>query len=226
MTDPKINSRDTEPLQELKAIELLFCHEYAVDFNGTQAGIRSGFKGSYNTIAKRASDYLKKPHIRAYLDQLLDLNPVSVINEICHLAFANLTDVIDFNERGITYKASSQLSDRAKSAIKSIKVVETFLPEGGSSVQTQITMHDKTRPLDMLMKKLRLYPGHIQAVDAMKVLASDGMLLPEQMDVVQAGLDALRTNMQAIANNRAKTSASSAPNPLPPDTEPLHEDES
>jgi len=227
-----INVEEIEPLPELKPIELLFCHEYAIDLNGTKAGIRAGFKGSSNTIAKRASDYLKKPHIRAYLSEILGLNAATVVTELCRIAFANLTDVIDFNSKGITYKNSGELSDRAKSAIKSIRVNETFLADGGSVVSTQITMHDKTAALDKLMRKLRLYPSNLPAVEAMKVLASDGMLLPEQMEAVQGGLDTIRSNMQAIANERGKglteptaprhfdTSASSVQR-----TEPLDEDE-
>jgi phage terminase small subunit len=203
-----INVEEIEPLPELKPIELIFCHEYAIDLNGTKAGIRSGFKGSSNTIAKRASDYLKKPHIRAYLCEILQLNAATVITELCRIAFANLTDVVDYNSTGITYKNSGELSDRAKSAIKSIRVSETFLADGGSTVTTQITMHDKTAALDKLMRKLRLYPSSLQAIDAMKVLAADGMLLPEQMDAVQGGLDTIRTNMQAIANERATSNPS------------------
>lgn len=200
-----MSNSETEELQPLKPIEILFCHEYAIDLNGTKAGKRAGFTGADNTIAKRASDYLKKPHIRAYLSEVLNLNAVSVVNEICLLAFSRLTDVVDFDSRGITYKNSSDLSERAKAAIKSIKVTETFLPDGGSSVTTIVTMHDKTKPLDILMRKLRLYPSGVQAIDAMKILASDGLLLPEQMDAVQGGLDAIRDNMQAIAKERTST---------------------
>jgi phage terminase small subunit len=43
----------------------LFCQEYVVDFNGTRAAIAAGYKADY--AGEQASQYLKKPEVRARL---------------------------------------------------------------------------------------------------------------------------------------------------------------
>ena len=45
----------------------LFCDEYLIDCNGTEAAIRAGY--SEHTAAVIASENLNKPKIRAYIDQ-------------------------------------------------------------------------------------------------------------------------------------------------------------
>lgn len=198
-------ARSQDNPHDLTDQELKFCHEYAVDLNGTKAVKRAGFKySSENAAAKRASDLLRKPHIRAYLAEILDLTTVSVVTEIARIAFANLTDICDFNNGGITFKDSQTLSDRSKSALKSVKVTERFDAEGGRSITTEIRMHDKLSALEKLMKKLRLYPSSVDVLEAIKLLSAEGLLVPGQVEAVQGGLDQIRDNMQALNNTSTR----------------------
>jgi phage terminase small subunit len=76
----------------MKAKEQRFCEEYVVDFNGTQAAIRAGY--SKKTAGQIATEYLKKPHIAAYVADLQEelrnktgLSAELVIEELRSLGF-------------------------------------------------------------------------------------------------------------------------------------------
>ncbi|GLQ09232.1 hypothetical protein GCM10007913_11640 [Devosia yakushimensis] len=55
--------------KKLTPKEFLFCQEYLVDFNGTQAAIRAGY--SEKTAAAIAYENLRKPHIRRCITELM-----------------------------------------------------------------------------------------------------------------------------------------------------------
>jgi phage terminase small subunit len=191
----------------LKDLELRFCNEYAVDLNGTQAVKRAGFKySSENAAAKRASDLLRKPHIRAYLSEILNLTSVSVVTEVARIAFANITDVCSFSGDSINLISSEELGDRAKSALKSVKVTERYDAEGGRTVTTEVRMYDKLAALEKLMRKLRLYPSQMDVLEAIRLLSAEGLLVPGQVQAVEHGLNQLKTNMQAIADGTTEKS--------------------
>lgn len=191
----------------LTDLELRFCLEYAVDLNGTQAVKRAGFKySSENAAAKRASDQLRKPHIRAYLAEILNLTSVSVVTEVARIAFANITDVCSFSGDSIGLISSEQLGDRAKSALKSVKVTERYDADGGRTVTTEVRMHDKLAALEKLMRKLRLYPSQVDILEAIRLLSAEGLLVPGQVQAVEHGLNQLKTNMQAIADGTTEKS--------------------
>lgn len=54
-------------MAKLTAKQQRFCDEYLVDLDGTKAAIRAGY--SQKTAGVIASENLKKPNIRAYIDQ-------------------------------------------------------------------------------------------------------------------------------------------------------------
>ena len=57
-------------MSELEERQKIFCNEYLVDFNGTQAAIRAGY--SKKTARSIASENLTKPNIQEYLKELID----------------------------------------------------------------------------------------------------------------------------------------------------------
>lgn len=54
-------------MANMTAKQQRFCDEYLVDLDGTQAAIRAGY--SAKTAAVIASENLRKPNIRAYIDR-------------------------------------------------------------------------------------------------------------------------------------------------------------
>lgn len=52
---------------KMTAKQMRFCDEYLIDLNATQAAIRAGY--SERTAGVMAAENLKKPNIKAYIDQ-------------------------------------------------------------------------------------------------------------------------------------------------------------
>ena len=78
------------------------CEEYLIDLNATQAAIRAGY--SPNAAGSIGSELLKKPEIRARIDQAMaerskrtGINADRVLRELGRIAFLNPKDVIDLN---------------------------------------------------------------------------------------------------------------------------------
>ena len=57
-------------MSELEEKQKMFCKEYLVDFNGTQAAIRAGY--SKKTANEQASRLLAKVNVQTYLKQLIE----------------------------------------------------------------------------------------------------------------------------------------------------------
>jgi phage terminase small subunit len=88
------------PPRKLTALQDLFCREYIVDLNGTQAAIRAGF--SAKTAHVQAHDLLKNPLVVARIDELrkerldrLRLDADSLLMRLCEEADADIADLFD-----------------------------------------------------------------------------------------------------------------------------------
>ena len=57
-------------MSELEEKQKMFCKEYLVDFNGTQAAIRAGY--SKKTANEQASRLLAKVNVQTYLKKLIE----------------------------------------------------------------------------------------------------------------------------------------------------------
>lgn len=55
-------------MSKLNDRQILFCKEYLIDLNATQAAIRAGY--SENTAAEIGHENLKKPHISKFIKEL------------------------------------------------------------------------------------------------------------------------------------------------------------
>lgn len=56
--------------KNLTAKQLMFCKEFLIDFNGTQAAIRAGY--SKKTARQIATENLAKPYVRNEIEKLMD----------------------------------------------------------------------------------------------------------------------------------------------------------
>lgn len=155
--------------------QVKFCHEYARLLNATQAYKEAGYKWKSESVAMSGGyENLRKPQIRAYLGEILNLSEVSVVHQVAAIALTDITEVVEWDKEGISPIPSDRLSSRAKSAIKSIKCKPTVIrDEDGQVIDTlmawEITMHDKLAALEKLMRKLSLYPK-VEAVTEHDVL--------------------------------------------------------
>lgn len=84
-------------VKKLTAKQEMFCKEYLIDLNGTQAAIRAGY--SEDTAQQIASENLSKPLIQKYLQELkaereqkLEINAEWVLNQAVKVHNMTLED--------------------------------------------------------------------------------------------------------------------------------------
>ena len=92
-------------VNQLKPKQEMFCKEYIIDLNGTQAAIRAGY--SHKTARQIATEMLSKLYIQEYVQSLMDSRSKKV--EIT--AENILLDILDTREAA---KEQDKLSERLK----------------------------------------------------------------------------------------------------------------
>ena len=95
----------TEELKKLTPKQELFCLEYIVDLNATQAAIRAGY--SKKTAKEMGYENLTKPHISTRIAGLADIRAKraeksadDVIKELESVGFYRIGDIVEWNESG------------------------------------------------------------------------------------------------------------------------------
>ena len=113
----------------------VFCDEYLIDLNATQAAIRAGY--SVESAGSIGSELLKKPEIRARIDRAMaerskrtGINADRVLLELGKIAFVN--------------------------AIDSVKV-KVIPGEDGDGVEREVRLADKLKALELCGKHLGMF---------------------------------------------------------------------
>ena len=190
----------------LTDMQLKFCQEYTKSLNATQAYIRAGYSVKSERVASAAAArLLASVRIRAYLGEVLNLDEVSVVSEVVAIAFANITDVVDFDANGVNVKSSAQISNRAKSSLQSVKFT-TIESKSGTIRSVEVKMHDKLSALDKLMKKLKLYPKELTTVEAVRHLLSQGLLTEDQAKVIIDGISGIEEGLRSLTSGKPEPS--------------------
>lgn len=120
-----------EAIEKLTPKQKLFADYYVGDarFVGVKAAELAGYKGNYSTLAAVASENLKKPHIRAYLADLMEAitMPANVVlARLTEIANGKIDDVLDedgkFDFETAKKKGSTHLLKKLKVKSSSKKV--------------------------------------------------------------------------------------------------------
>lgn len=140
----------------------LFCEEYLIDLNATQAAIRAGYSPA--TAYSIGSENLTKPEIRTCIDKALaerskrtGINADRVIQELAKIALLNITDVVNADDA--TIKGCANRDDTA--AILSVKV-KTIPTQDGDIVEREVKMNDKIKALELLGKHLGMFKDKVE----------------------------------------------------------------
>lgn len=135
----------------------IFCDEYLIDLNATQAAIRAGY--SVESAGSIGNENLKKPEVRACIEKAMaerskrtGINADRVLRELARIAFVNAADVINFDSATIAEGASED--DTA--AIASVKV-KTIPTADGEGVEREIRLADKIKALELCGKHLGMF---------------------------------------------------------------------
>lgn len=139
-------------MSELNEKQLAFCHEYIVDFNGTQSAIRAGY--SEKTAGAIASRLLKDVKIQTRIRENIkeraertEITADRVIREFAKIAFSNIKDVARWNASGsfVTLKAMEEVDGALIAEI------------GNTENGVKIKLHDKMKALEALAKHTGVY---------------------------------------------------------------------
>lgn len=149
----------------------LFCEEYLIDLNATQAAIRAGY--SPKTANEQGSRLLANVSIRTYIDKAMaerskrtGVNADRVIQELARVAFVNAPDVVDIKTATVRPDASED--DTAAIASVKVKVVDGDF----SSIEREIRFADKLKALELLGKHLGMFTDklNVNAEMAVKIV--------------------------------------------------------
>lgn len=137
----------------------LFCREYLLDLNATQACIRAGY--SKKTACEQGSQHLSKLNIQARIQQLMknrsdrtEITSDKVLNELAKIAFSNIQDFTD-NTNGVVN--INGLEPNVTAAVSSIEVMSSSVGEESSIKISKLKLHDKLRALEQIGKHLGMF---------------------------------------------------------------------
>lgn len=131
----------------------IFCREYIIDFNGTQAAIRAGYKPS--GASRQATEILKRPEAQAFLRELImareartKITGDMVVEELARIGFADIGDFASWGPEGVVLKPTSGMKPGSTRVVS-----EVSQGEHGP----RIRMIDKLGALDKLARHLGMY---------------------------------------------------------------------
>lgn len=139
-----------------------FCLEYLKDLNGSQAAIRAG----YSEKASRAiaSELLTFPNVMARVKELrdrmhkkLELTNEWVLERLMRIADADMRKVARWNESGVRFKSSEELTDDEAYTIE--EVSETTNEHGGS---LKLKQSSKAKALELLGRSLAMFTDKME----------------------------------------------------------------
>ncbi len=132
-----------------------FVQEYLVDLCAAKAARRAGYSES---TARRAADYLRKPHIldaiaRAKAERVgvLKITAERVLAEYARVAFANMADYVRFGPDGVLVQPMDALTADQTAAIAEVSDSKTT--RGGV---VRLKLHDKLAALNALARHVGL----------------------------------------------------------------------
>ena len=154
--------------RKLTAKQALFVKEYLLDLNATQAAVRAGY--SKKNAARIAVELLNKTHVASAVQKAItkrnertEISQDRILEELAHIAFGNLGDVVEWGPAGVKLKDSKLLTPEQLATI--CEVSETVTVGGGSM---RIKRHDKMKALELLGRHLGLFDKKDDGLDKLK----------------------------------------------------------
>lgn len=160
----------------------MFCREYMIDLNATQAAIRAGY--SEKTSHSIGAENLTKPEILTYLTELkkkradkVDIKAEDILRELKSWAYGDFTEVMEMSFTDI-----KELPIEIRRLITGFE--RTVSINGDSSTEKiKITFVDKKAAFDMINKHISFYApekSEIELTDKKKVVSD---LFPPEEEI-------------------------------------------
>ncbi|HCA9977687.1 TPA: terminase small subunit [Klebsiella pneumoniae] len=134
----------------------MFCREYLIDLNATQAAIRAGY--SEKTANRTASENLSKPDIqsriaelKAQRNDLVGINATYVLNRLVEI---DQMDVLDILTSTGELKPITQWPKVWRTTLSGLDVIEMAAEGNKTALLKKIKWPDKVKNLEMLGKHI------------------------------------------------------------------------
>lgn len=177
----------------------LFCQEYVVDGNATQAAVRAGY--SKKTAFQIGPENLKKPKIRDRIDQIMEerLAVLQITQErvIAKLANLGMSDIRQYYHEDGSLKQIHELDNAAAAAVAGVKMKDIVTNPNRAAdepavFETRIVefkLADKVKPLENLGRFHKLF--------------TDGISLSSKEEIDHAA--SAREKIQQLLNSRSES---------------------
>jgi phage terminase small subunit len=161
-------------LNPLTAKQKRFIDEFLIDFNATQAAIRSGY--SKRSASVIGCENLTKPNVKAELERRiseLSMTADEVLLRLGDMARGNLADLMDMTTAGFTFKLMSRdengnlvVNPKTKLIKKIKQKVTTIIGKGSGDdkeiVDTELELYSAQEALNLLGKYHALFKDHVE----------------------------------------------------------------
>ena len=139
----------------------IFCQEYLIDLNATQAAIRAGY--SVKTAQEQSSRLLSNVMVQREIERL----KAERSRRTGITADRVLQDVIDSEDA--TVRDSAGTDDTAAIASVKVKIIPT---KDGNGIEREVKLHDKVKALELMGKHLGMFTDKVDLNANLPVILS------------------------------------------------------
>ena len=148
-----------------------FVDEYLVDLNATQAAIRAGYspKTARSAGSRLLTNVNIKPVIQAAMDaraKRLEISADNVLKELARIGFADIRDLVAWDEEHVRFRPSGQLTDDQAAAISEVLAETKRFTDNQGNTETTIKLklktHDKLAALRDIGRHLKLFTDQVE----------------------------------------------------------------
>lgn len=160
----------------------LFCREFVIDLNATQAYKRVHPKAKVTTCRTESSKLLAKPNIRSRINELIversaktEIEAETVLRELYALATVDPIEIFTDDHR---VKSLGDMPKSVRKAIAGIDIVDIYEGIGQDKMKVgeikKIKFWDKNKSLENLGRHLRLFTDNVKLeIDIYESMSDD-----------------------------------------------------
>ncbi|HEF0077856.1 TPA: terminase small subunit [Citrobacter youngae] len=139
----------------------MFCREYLIDLNATQAAIRAGY--SVKTARKTGSENLTKPDIQDRIGELksqrCELVGIDAAYVLCRLVEIDQMDVLDILNDDGSLRPISSWPKAWRTSLTGLDIsttIQNFDEETAETILKKVKWPDKVKNLELLGKHIKV----------------------------------------------------------------------
>lgn len=166
---PKRNGKFT-------AKEKRFCEEYVIDFNGTAAMERAGYRyATKNVLAVTAHHLLRKPNVKAYINELVDerkkvcnIDAKYVVDRLKQIENTDFSEYIAMGKEGVTKAQLDKIPKYVRTMIQDITCIVEQIGRKKRAVY-KFKMMSKDKALKYLGKHTQAITDNVRGKHEVRV---------------------------------------------------------